>query len=92
MFSAKKCSNFEHFDAILQRRNNMYYLFGKRFYELRKEHNYTQHKLAKLLNISRSTISKYESGDLFPTTHTLIKIARVFKVSVDYLIGLSDKR
>lgn len=92
MFSAKKCSNFEHFDAILQRRNNMYYLFGKRFYELRKEHNYTQHKLAKLLNISRSTISKYETGDLFPEIHTLIKIAKLFNVSLDYLIGLSDKR
>ena len=66
--------------------------FSERFYKLRKEYNYTQYKLGKLLNISRSTISKYESGDLFPATHTLIKIARVFKVSVDYLIGLSDER
>ena len=65
---------------------------SERFYKLRKECNYTQYKLGKLLNISRSTISKYESGDLFPATHTLIKIARVFKVSVDYLIGLSDER
>ena len=56
----------------------MYNFFSERFYKLRKECNYTQYKLGKLLNISRSTISKYENNLKPPDGMTIRKISEKF--------------
>lgn len=53
---------------------------------LRKFHGYTQWDVADILNISRSTLSKYEKGLLTPNIETLIKLANLYNVSCDYLL------
>ncbi|MFA5576088.1 MAG: helix-turn-helix domain-containing protein [Tissierellaceae bacterium] len=67
--------------------------FADRLRLLREEKSLTQNDLAKLLNISRQSISNYESGTRFPNdVQILIKLSQVFSVSVDYLVGISNIR
>lgn len=61
-----------------------------RLKELREEQRLNQEGLALKLNLSQSTISAYEIGDRVPDLDTLIAIANIFDVSLDYLVGLSD--
>ncbi|MBI6006757.1 helix-turn-helix transcriptional regulator [Clostridium perfringens] len=53
---------------------------------LRKLNLLSQAELSKLLGISRSSLSFYESGESEPTLNVLIKISKFFNVSLDYLI------
>lgn len=55
---------------------------------LRKQFDFKQDELATLLNISKSNISKYENGDLEPPLKTIIQLCKIFKVSMDELIGV----
>lgn len=57
-----------------------------RLVHLRKIHGYTQWDVAEMINISRSTLSKYEKGVLEPNLENLIKLADLYKVSCDYLL------
>ena len=54
---------------------------------LREEKGYSQQKLAEMLNITQQAIFKYEKTDNEPDISTLIRLAEIFDVSVDYLIG-----
>lgn len=60
---------------------------GQRLAKLRKEHNYTQEELGELLNVSRQSISKWESDLAFPETQKLIELSKLYHTSVDYLLG-----
>ena len=60
---------------------------GKRLTEIRKKHKYTQQYVADSIKISRSAYSQYEIGAREPKTETLIQIADLYHVAVDYLIG-----
>ncbi|MFW6377585.1 MAG: helix-turn-helix domain-containing protein [bacterium] len=62
-------------------------MFNKRLKQLRKENNLTQKELSEILNIGESTLSHYENKDREPNFDTLIKIADLFDVSLDYLLG-----
>jgi len=62
--------------------------FGERLKELRKEKNWTQQQLANKIELSKTVISKYENGIQMPTLDTLIKLAAIFNVSMDYFTGL----
>lgn len=64
----------------------------KRITELRKEKNLNQIGLGLKLNVSQKMISAYESGIHQPSIDTLIKMSKLFNVSVDYIIGNSDIR
>ena len=64
--------------------------FTKRLCELREENGIKQSKLAEILNLKPSAISKYETGLTQPGIPTIIKIAEIFNVSVDYLLGVSS--
>lgn len=64
--------------------------FKTRIYDLREDADMSQKELAEALSLKSSAISKYEKGLTQPTLATLIKIAEVFRVSVDYLLGLSS--
>lgn len=57
---------------------------------LRNEKKITQRQLAKLLNLSSSTIAMYETGKRKPDCETLQRIADFFDVSTDYLLGRTD--
>ena len=54
----------------------------------RKKRAMTQDELAEYLNISQSAYNKYESGKNMPTTESIIKLARLYKCSTDYLLGI----
>lgn len=64
--------------------------FSARLYELREDSDMKQSELAEMLNLKPSAISKYEKENTQPSIATLIQIADIFKVSVDYLLGISS--
>ncbi|NFL87378.1 helix-turn-helix transcriptional regulator [Clostridium botulinum] len=66
--------------------------FKERLVTLRKEKDLTQYDLATQLGFSRGQIGNYEQGSREPDQETLLKIAKFFNVSSDYLLGISDKR
>jgi transcriptional regulator with XRE-family HTH domain len=59
---------------------------GERISKLRKERNMSQEDLASLLNVSRQTISKWESGETYPDVYNSVALAKLFHVSLDVLI------
>jgi transcriptional regulator with XRE-family HTH domain len=59
----------------------------ERLRELRKSNNLTQAQVAEILHISRPAYTQYETGNKQPSIETLVKLADLFKTSVDYLIG-----
>ena len=61
--------------------------FAKKFKELRKDRDLSQVEVAKQLNISRSTVGKYETGDRLPDLNMFVKIADLFDVTADELLG-----
>lgn len=66
--------------------------FSERIKELRKEKKLKQKDIAEILNCSESHYQKIEYGQINLFTLDLIALADFFGVSVDYLLGLSDRR
>ncbi len=50
----------------------------------------TQKEIAKAVNVSPQTISKYMKLDIFPALDTLAKLCKVLDVSADYILGISN--
>ena len=61
-----------------------------RIAELRKEKGLNQTGLAIKLNVSQKMISAYENGTHQPSIDTLIRLSKIFNVSVDYLLERTD--
>lgn len=59
--------------------------------ELRKQKRMTQEEVAFHLKIARATYSRYESGEYEMSYKTLIMLAELFSVSIDYLLGRYDR-
>lgn len=57
---------------------------------LRESNKLTQSELAKRIGVTTASISKYELGIVVPDVDKLIRYGYIFKVSVDYLVGLSN--
>lgn len=57
---------------------------------LREERGFSQQRLAEMLDVSQQAVFKYEKTSNEPDISTLIKIADIFGVTVDYLIGNSE--
>ena len=66
--------------------------FGERLKTLHKGQKLTQQELANRLGVAKSVVSYYESGDRFPSYDVLIKIARTFHVTTDYLLDIERNR
>ena len=66
--------------------------FKDRLKQLRKEQHLTQVKLGQMLNYGYTAIANYESGRNQPSISDLKKIARIFNVSMDYLLCVNDIR
>lgn len=64
---------------------------GEKIYELRTQHNLSQGDLANELNVSRQSISKWENGNSTPDLEKIVKLAEIFKVSLDELIKNEEK-
>jgi len=60
---------------------------GDKISELRKRKNWSQTDLAKAIEASRDIIGKYERNENSPSIEMALKIAKVFDVPVDYLLG-----
>ena len=58
--------------------------------DLREDNDYTQAKVAELLNCSQQVYSNYELGQRDIPTDVLIKLARLYNTSTDYLLGLTN--
>lgn len=65
-------------------------MYFKRLKDLREDHDYLQKDVAKLLGISQQYYSQYELGKYTMPIELLIKLAQEYKVSLDYLVGLSN--
>lgn len=64
--------------------------FRLRLKELRKEKDFSQLQIAKQLNMSKMAISHWEKGNSEPSIEQLKKLASLFDVSIDYLVGCCD--
>ncbi len=61
--------------------------FNEKLQQLRKQKNWTQEELAELLYVSRTAISKWESGRGYPNIESLKAISKLFAVSIDDLLS-----
>lgn len=65
--------------------------FGERLKHLRVERHLTQKQIADQVGVAVSAISSYEAGNRYPSYTVLIRLARIFHVSTDYLLGLQAR-
>ena len=63
-----------------------------RIRDLRQDHDLTQAQLAKILGMSQTGYSKYETGENDVPTTILMKLADFYQTSVDYLLGRTRQR
>lgn len=61
-----------------------------RLRECIRQSAYTQKEIAKAVNVSPQTISKYMKQNIFPALDTLAKLCKLLDVSSDYVLGLSE--
>ena len=59
----------------------------QRIRDLREDHDLTQTQIAQMLGMSQTGYSKYETGENDVPTAILIKLARFYNTSIDYLLG-----
>ncbi len=64
----------------------------KRIKDLREDNDLFQKDIAQLLGISQQYYSEYESGKRTIPVPYIIKLAKHYNVSVDYILGLSDNK
>lgn len=64
--------------------------FGEKLRELRKQNGLTQKELASMVGITKSVVSFYELGDRTPSPDIVRKLAQIFHVSSDYLLGIKN--
>lgn len=63
----------------------------KRTRELREDRDLTQTQIAKILNMSQTGYSKYETGENDIPTKILIELAKFYNTSTDYILELTNK-
>lgn len=63
---------------------------GEKIRYLRTKNNITSKQLGKILDISESSISLYENGKRTPNIELIVKVADLFNVSTDFLLGVTD--
>lgn len=65
-------------------------LLNVRLRQLRKKNKLTAKEFSQIFNISHSSVSLYESGKRTPNIELIVKMAKYFDVSTDYLFGITD--
>ncbi len=60
--------------------------------KLRSERGFSQVDLAEKLSVTKQCVSNWENGNILPSVEMLVKIASLFSVSTDYLLGFDDKK
>lgn len=69
--------------------DNMF-IFSQRLKQQREANRYSQAYMAQFLNISQSYYSRFETDQAEPSYENLVKIAALFEVTTDYLLGVTD--
>ena len=64
----------------------------QRLRDLREDRDMTQTEVAKMLGMSQTGYSKYETGENDIPSSILIKLAKFYHTSTDYLLGLTEER
>ena len=64
----------------------------QRIRNLREDRDLNQTQVAKMLGMSQTGYSKYETGELMPTAENLVILARFYNTSLDYLMDLTDEK
>ena len=67
------------------------YKFGTRIYNLRKGKGLSQSELGDLVGVSNKAVSKWETGEAKPAIPQLIKLSKIFDVSMDDILETKDK-
>ena len=65
-------------------------MLGERIFELRTAFGWSQVQMAQKLNISKQTVSNWENDNIQPSIEMLLRIAKTFGVTTDYLLGLDQ--
>ena len=65
-------------------------LLGRRLLEVRKKNKMTQQQLGDAINVTKVSICCYEKSTRTPSLETLIDLATLFNVSLDYLTGMDE--
>ena len=66
--------------------------FSEKIKTLRTTNRLSQRELANRIGVGKSQISYYENGERFPSVDVLIKLSDVFRVTTDYLLGISREK
>lgn len=79
--------------ATIKRESRVYFAaLGRRITELRKSRGYTQAEFARKLGVSQQAVFAYEIGDRRTSVVILERIARLYAMSIDQVIGLAPER
>ena len=70
----------------------MIYGLSKKLALLRQQHNLSQSEVARRINVSSSAVSAYEADEISPSLETFVKLAELYHVSTDYLLGVEYPR
>ena len=65
-------------------------MIGERLQEIRRDHGDTQKSLAEKLRVSKPTVQAWELGKSSPNHDMLVTLCRMYQISADYLLGLTD--
>jgi DNA-binding XRE family transcriptional regulator len=77
------------YDTIVNRGCGMFF---KKIYDLRIDNDKTQQQIADMLVCNRQVYARYEKGIREIPISMLIKLAKYYNVSIDYLVGLTDSK
>ena len=66
--------------------------YNERIRDLRIDHDKNQKEIAEICGVSDTTMQKYEYGQSEPKISTLIKMARYYNTSIDYIAGVTNER
>ncbi len=67
-------------------------MFSEKLRSLREMHGLSQQQVADALQVHRSTYSYYKLGTSQPSFSTLIKLAKIFKVEPNFLLGFNEEQ
>lgn len=67
-------------------------MFGDIIRKLRMDNNYSQVQVARDLHVSKQTVSNWENNNILPSVEMLMKIAKYYSTTTDYLLELDDRR
>lgn len=65
-------------------------MLSQRIHKLRQAHGWSQVDLAKKLSVSKQTVSNWENENIQPSIEMLVRLAKIFNVTTDYMLGLEE--